>query len=75
LFGCYGKQYSFELIYFSYEIDRVSKEFDFIAHFIARDYGITDISLAEGVTYKGEKTVPLEAGYLMGQVQDDNGKL
>jgi hypothetical protein len=28
--------------------------------------GITDISLAEGVTYKGEKTVPLEAGYLPG---------
>jgi hypothetical protein len=35
--------------------------------FALRDYGITDISLAEGVTYKGEKTVPLEAGYLMGQ--------
>jgi hypothetical protein len=63
----------FELIYLSYEIDRVSKEFDFIAHFIARDYGIIDVPLAEGSTYKGLKTVPLEAGYLMGQVQDDNG--
>jgi hypothetical protein len=65
----------FEVIYYSYEIDRVSKEFDFVAHFLSRDFGIDNVELPEGVTWKGGKTIPLESGYLMGQVQDDNGEI
>ena len=65
----------FEVIYYSYEIDRVSKEFDFIAHFLSRDHGIDYIELPEGITWKGLKAIPLESGYLMGQVQDDNGDI
>jgi len=65
----------FEVIYYSYEIDRVSKEFDFIAHFLSRDFGIDSIVLPQGITWKGLRTIPLESGYLMGQVQDDNGEI
>lgn len=64
-----------EFIYFSYEIDRVSKEFDFVAHFLNRDYGITHIQLEEGITVKGEKVIELSSDYLMGQIQDDNRNL
>jgi len=65
----------FEIIYNSYEIDRVSKEFDFVAHFLNSDYGIETIALDEGVTFEKEKIVPLSADYLRGKLEDDNGKL
>lgn len=64
-----------EIIYNSYEIDRISKEFDFVAHFLYRDYGILDIKLPEGVTFEGKDTVPLNAEFLMGQLRDDNESL
>lgn len=64
-----------EVIYNSYEIDRVSKEFDFVAHFLNNDYGITHIQLDEGVTFEKKNTVELGADYLRGKLVDDNGNL
>jgi len=64
-----------EWIYNSYEIDRVSKEFDFVAHFLHEDYGIENIVLEDGVKKNGESTIPLSPDYLRGRVLDDEGKV
>ena len=48
-----------EFIYNSYEIDRVSKEFDFVAHFLNTDFGIYHINLPPGKTYKEKNVVHL----------------
>jgi hypothetical protein len=61
-----------DILYFSYEIDRVSKEFDFMAHFLQRDYNIFKVPLVAG-TKDGKKEVPLSATYLRGRMQDDEG--
>jgi len=60
-----------EVIYFSYEIDRVSKEFDFAAHFLYRDYGISFAMLPEGKTYKDKNYISLSSDYLMGELVYD----
>ena len=60
-----------EIIYNSYEIDRVSKEFDFITHFLNRDYDIVNINLPAGRTYKGATTVALSSAYLKGELVYD----
>lgn len=55
-------------IYFSYEIDRISKEFKFAAFFFYHDYGISELN------YKG-KTYEMSQDYLMGKLlhrNDDN---
>jgi hypothetical protein len=67
------KDIPFEVIYFSFEIDRISKEFDFAAHFLYRDFNLDVANLPGGVTYKNKTTVPISGDYLMGQVQDDLG--
>lgn len=61
-----------EFLYFSYEIDRVSKEFDFVAHFLWRDFGIEEVPLVAG-TKDGLREVPISATYLRGRMQDDEG--
>ena len=61
-----------EIIYNSYEIDRISKEFDFAAHFIDRDYGITEVLLPEGKTYRNGKAVKISAEFLKGELTYDN---
>lgn len=61
--------------YFSYEIDRVSKEFDFAAFFLNYDYGITHITLDPGVTKNGETEIPLSPDYLRGRVLSDQGEV
>jgi hypothetical protein len=61
----------FELIYNSYEIDRISKEFDFVCHFLHRDYGIYEITLPLGRTYKGENFVSLSSALLKGELVYD----
>lgn len=55
-----------EWIYFSYEIDRVNKEFKFAAFFMAHDYQVYN------VTYKG-KIYSMCQDYLMGRMIHDNG--
>lgn len=68
---CSSELIDLEIIYNSYEIDRISKEFDFMAHFLNRDYGIYKISLPPGKTYRNEVTVPLSAAYLRGELVYD----
>lgn len=64
-----------EIIYFSFEIDRVSKEFDFAAHFLYRDYGIDHAVLPTGVKKDGFSTVPISGNYLRGRLMDDDGNV
>lgn len=63
-----------EFIYYSYEIDRVSKEFDFCAYFIYYEYGKDKIKLPEGVTKDGNNFCLLSSAYLRGELIDDEGK-
>lgn len=64
-----------EIIYHSYEIDRVSKEFDFASHFLFKDYGMTHIKLPTGVTKNGKGIIELSSKYLRGRITDDKGTL
>lgn len=60
-----------EFIYNSYEIDRVSKEFDFVVHFLNRDFGIYEITLPAGKLHKEKNTVSLSSAYLRGELYYD----
>lgn len=60
-------------VYYSFEIDRVSKEFDFITYFLHKDFGIETIQLDEGITKDGKNTIPLSPDYLRGYIMDDKG--
>jgi hypothetical protein len=62
-----------EYTYFSYEIDRISKEYDFAAYFLAYDHQIFEITLPEGITHEGKSVIDISADYLLGKLQDDNG--
>lgn len=64
-----------EFKYYSFELDRVSKEFDFAVFFLYYDYGIEKISLPEGVTVKGETIIDISPDYLRGRLMDDNDQL
>ena len=64
-----------EWIYFSFELDRVSKEFDFATYFLFVDHGIMTITLPPGVTKNGESIIDLSPDYLRGRMQDDNEKV
>lgn len=55
-----GRLDKIEWIYFSFEIDRISKEFKFAAFFMAHDYGIWNFF------YKGELQ-GMDSQYLMGK--------
>ncbi len=65
-----------EFIYFSYEIDRISKEFDFAAFFLHHDFGIETIQLEDDITFteagKIRTTIDLSPNYLRGRLLDDN---
>jgi hypothetical protein len=60
-----------EWIYFSFELDRVSKEFDVATYFLFYDYEMTTITLPPGVTLEGESVINLSPDYLRGRMQDD----
>jgi hypothetical protein len=60
-----------EFIYNSYEIDRVSKEFDFVAHFLHTDFAIYQIFLPSGKLYKGNNFVYLCSAFLKGELEYD----
>lgn len=68
----YGIEVNWE--YYSFEIDRVSKEFDFMTYFLHHDYGVERVALEEGSTRKGEDSIPLSPDYLKGLLLDDNNK-
>ena len=61
--------------YFSFEMDRVSKEFDFAIYFIYHDFGYETIKLPEGVTVGGKTFICISSAYLRGRLQDDNDKI
>lgn len=62
-------------IYFSFEMDRVAKEFDFITYFIFKEYNISIINLPIGITVNGETEIPLSSSYLRGRIVDDNDQV
>jgi len=63
-----------EIIYFSYEIDRISKEFDYSCHFLYRDHGIDRVVLPEGKKVLGKNYVEISSNYLRGRVRYDSTK-
>ena len=68
-----------EWIYFSFELDRISKEFDFATYFLYNDYGIERINLEKGqtITINGEvrDIIDLSPDYLRGRLSDNNGNI
>lgn len=62
-------------IYFSFEMDRITKEFDFAAYFLFHDFGVEKFILPAGVTWsQGRTEVPLSSDLLRGRVLDDNNE-
>lgn len=61
--------------YFSFEMDRVTKEIDFASFFLFHDFGHNLIKLPEGILVKGQPFVHLSSSYLRGRMQDDNGEI
>jgi hypothetical protein len=68
LLYCLQHNIPIHIIYFSYEIDRVKKEFDFAAFFFYHDYKIMNFTY-NGVEY------PLSSRYLLGKLQDREGNI
>ena len=69
------KGISIDVTYFSFEMDRISKEFDFSCYFLFLIYGITTIDLPPGVTYKGLKSIEISSSYLRGRIRDDKEEI
>jgi len=65
---CLEHKLPIHIIYFSYEIDRVKKEFDFASFFFYHDYQIDTIE-HNGIEY------PMSARYLLGKLQDAQGEI
>jgi hypothetical protein len=63
-----------EIIYYSFELNRVSKEFDVATYFINHDFGIEKVYLEPGVTKNGKSEMDLSPNYLRGRILDDNGE-
>lgn len=57
-----------DIIYFSFEINRVRKEFKYAAHFMYRDYGVSYFE-HKGVKY------PMSPRYLEGKLKDDDDQM
>lgn len=68
------KNINVQWIYFSFEIDRVSKELDFAAHFLYYDHGYVVVDLEDGQLKDGKPFVEMSADYLRGRLQDDEGE-
>lgn len=73
------KDIELEWVYFSFEIDRISKEFDFTTYFLYHDFGIEKVVLDEGqtVTMNGQtkNVIDLSPDYLRGRLLDDNNNI
>ena len=70
-----GLDIDLRFIYFSFEMDRVTKEFDFAVYFLFRDFGITFYNLPMGITHEGRDKVLLSSDLLRGRVLDDSGNI
>lgn len=69
---CLANNIPIEWKYYSFELDRVSKEFDFATYFLYHDYDMRQIKLEEGVTVGGKEIIDLSPDYLRGRLLDDN---
>lgn len=58
--------YPLRIIYYSFEIDRIQKEFKFASFFMYHDYGISEFE------YNGI-TMEMDSQYLQGKKRDGNG--
>lgn len=72
---CLANNIPIDWEYYSFEIDRVSKEFDFITYFLHKDYGVLNIKLPNGITHKGSNILQLNPEYLRGHLLDDKHNL
>lgn len=64
---------SIEILYFSFEIDDILKQFDLVCHYIYKKHKIDSIKFNDR-TYKGLNTVPISSNLLMGRLLCDNNK-
>lgn len=64
-----------EWIYYSFEMDRITKEFDFASYFLWHDYKIKFVQLPEGLTYENSRYVTVSSQYLRGRKKDDHGNI
>lgn len=64
-----------EWIYFSFEITRIEKEFEFATFFLYYDYNIETVNLPKNVFKSGKNTIDINSNYLMGRLTDDNGEV
>lgn len=69
-----SKGIDIEVTYFSFEMDRISKEFDFSCYFLKTEHKIEFMPLPIGVTFKGMGQVPISSSLLRGRVKDDKGE-
>lgn len=69
---CLKNNISINWVYYSFEISRIRKEFDFMAHFLNTDYGIEYLKLPKGIMKNGENIISLSPTYLRGVILDDN---
>jgi len=64
LYSLENPEVEIDWIYWSFEIDRVKKEFKYAAFFFYKDYGISNFN------YNG-KLYPITSNYLMGKLTDE----
>lgn len=64
-----------EWVYFSFEMDRVTKMFDFTCYYLFTLYKIFSVQLPEGCTVKEKKTIEVSSTYLRGRLTDDQGRV
>lgn len=70
-----SKEIPIEATYFSFEMDRVSKEFDFACYFLKFHFNVEVMMLPSGQTFKGKNFAPLSSSLLRGRTKDDKGGL
>lgn len=62
-------------VYFSYEIDVVSMQFDLAVHYLYKRYHRKTYTLEDGKTVNGQTVIPLTSDLLRGYITDDNGDI
>lgn len=62
-------------VYYSFEMDLITQQYDFSSFFLMNDYNIYKIPLENGQTRNGENHIFLNSAYLRGRYLDDNGDI
>lgn len=64
------------IVYYSFEIDRISKELEFAAHFIdVEKKGNNYVKLPQGITFEGKNKVMITSEYLNSELISDQDTL